>query len=164
MTTYTPFRPSNITAPRVTVVLDYQDTTLVVTWNVAAQRYYVNMYTLDGVWVVTTPLVETSRSMLVKSLLYDAPRNRMVGRLVAFMWRPAGQIVDYTLENFSPSTLNGPRQCLRLSANEGDFAYPINQDPGQVTALGSVGRYHNMAAGYFNSTLIYRDGQFETSP
>jgi hypothetical protein len=162
VTTYVPFRRSNVTAPRLTVVLDYQDTTMVVSWNVAAQRYYINLYTLDGVWICTVPLVETSQGQRVLAMIYNPYQGVLIARMESPMRRPPGQIVNYTLEGFSPPSINGPQECLTLADQRFSFQ---SDDPGVITVMGHASRYHNMAQGYFQySTLIYRNGQFETNP
>jgi hypothetical protein len=149
-------------APRLTVQLDYQDITMMVTWNVAAQRYFINLYTLDGVWVCTVPLVETSNGQQVLAMTYDPDQGVLIGKMTAPMRRPPGQIVDYMLENFSPVSINGPQQCLTLADQRFSFAAP---DPGVISVMGHASRYQNMVKGYFQySTLIYRSGQFETNP
>lgn len=162
MTTYLPFRASNTNAPRLTVTLDYQDITMIVTWNVASQRYFINLYTLDGVWVCTVPLVETSRGQRVLEMVYDPFQGVLIGKMEAPMYRTPGQIVDYTLEDFSPTQINGLKQCLTLVDQR--FAFPAT-DPGVINVMGHASRYMNMIQGYFQySTLIYRNGQFETNP
>lgn len=162
MATYVPFRASNTSAPRLTVQLDYQDITMMVTWNVAAQRYFINLYTLDGVWICTVPMVETSKGQPVLTMVYDSSQGLLVGTMAAPMRRPPGQIVDYVLEGFSPSTINGLQQCLTLADQRFSFKAP---DPGVISIMGHASRYQNMAKGYFQySTLIYRNGQFETNP
>jgi hypothetical protein len=162
MTTYVPFHPSNMSAPRLTVQLDYQATTVIVTWNVASQRYFLNLYTLDGVWICTVPLIETSQGKAVLGMTYDSNQGVLIGTMDTPTYRPPGQVVNYTLEGFSPPSINGYRECLTLVDQRFSFPSP---DPGVITVMGHASRYHNMVAGYFQySTLIYRQGQFETNP
>jgi len=40
----------------------------------------------------------------------------------------------------------------------------MQSDPGTVTSAGEVSFLINMCAGYFNSTMIFRNGQFEVNP
>ena len=162
MTTYVPFRPSNTRAPRLTVTLDYQDTTMVITWNVASQRYFINLYTLDGIWICTVPLVETSQGQSMVSMVYDPSQGVLIGKMQSPMYRSPGQVVNYTLEGFSPASINGLHECLTLFDQRFTFPSP---DPGVITVLGHASRYNNLVEGYFQySTLIFRDGQFETNP
>ena len=162
LTTYVPFRPSNTAAPRLTVQLDYQDTTMIVTWNVASQRYFINLYTLDGVWVCTVPLIETSQGQRVVTMNFDPNEGVLVGQMEAPMYRSPGQVVHYTLEGFSPPSINGFKECLTLVDQR--FTFPAD-DPGVISVMGHASRYMNMVDGYFQySTLIFRNGQFETNP
>jgi hypothetical protein len=71
-------------------------------------------------------------------------------------------MVDYTLENFDPSALNGKQRSLHI--NELTFSFPLADDPGQIHVIGSIGRYIDMAEGIFQSTFIYRNGNFEITP
>jgi hypothetical protein len=171
MTTYIPFRPSNVRAPSYNVTLDDGQFILVVTWNVAAQRYYINIYSTDGTWVCTIPLVDTAIGRPVKSMYYDLNQQAIVGIfdntpnpvIGTAIWRPLGQIVQYTFEGFIPGILNGQVGCLRTGF--GSFIYPMKTNPGPISVLGNGSRYMNMAEGYFTtSTLIYRQGQFEVNP
>jgi hypothetical protein len=129
---------------------------------VASQRYFLNLYTLDGVWICTVPLIETSRGQRVVSMVYDPNQGVLIGQMEKPMYRSPGQVVNYTLEDFSPPSINGPRECLTLYDQR--FTFP-SVDPGVITVMGHASRYQNMVAGYFQySTLIFRNGQFETNP
>jgi hypothetical protein len=78
------------------------------------------------------------------------------------MYRSPGQIVHYTLEDFSPPSINGLKECLTLVDQRFTFQSP---DPGVISVMGHASRYNNLAEGYFQySTLIFRNGQFETNP
>jgi len=135
---------------------------MIVSWNVAAQRYFINLYTLDGVWICTVPLVETSTGQPVLAMVYDDTQGVLVATMQSPMHRPAGQIVRYTLEGFVPDVINGQRDCLTLVDQRFQFSA---DDPGVITVMGHASRYANMVAGYFQySTLIFRNGQFETNP
>lgn len=174
MTTVIPFLPSNLTAPKFVATFDGFTYNVTVTWNVSAQRYYVNIYAQDGTWIVTTPLVQTPPSRNLSSLQYDPFQGIMIAQFVdPSLWpvplSPAGlatvsgTIVDYTLENFDPSLLNTIWRSLHI--NSLTFSFPIASDPGQIKVFGSVARYMNMIGGIFQtSTLIYRNGAFEVTP
>lgn len=173
MTTIIPFLPSNLFVPKFPVVLDGQNYTVTVTWNVSAQRYYVNVYDNVGNWIVTVPMTQSPPSRAVNGLSYDPLRRVMTVELVAppfwpvpigstGTFSPAGTIVDYYLENFDPTSLNAKWRCLHI--NDTFFSFPLEQNPGEINLLGSVSQYMNMVGGLFKSTLIYRNGAFEVSP
>jgi hypothetical protein len=171
MTTIIPFIPSNIVVPTFIANLDGDDYRVTITWNISAQRYYVNIYAGDGTWIVTVPLVQTPPSRAIESVSYDILRRVMTVSLVSSIYFPVpigsnltapGTMVDYTLENFDPPVLNGLWRSLHI--DDLTFSFPLPDDPGQVNIVGSVGRYINMVAGIFNSTFIYRNGSFEVNP
>jgi hypothetical protein len=54
---YTDFQPNNTSPFQFQVILDGSQFNVVVTWNIFGQRYYVNIYTMQGVLVVSRPMV-----------------------------------------------------------------------------------------------------------
>lgn len=173
MTTIIPFLPSNLYPPKFRATLDGIDYDVVITWNVAAQRYYVNIYDLDGSWVITVPLIQTPPAREVVDTTYDNLRRVFTVSLAdpstwpvplppAGLATPPGTIIIFTLENFTPTSLNGAYKSLHI--NDTSFSFRLDNDPGQVTIFGTVSRILNMVGGIFNSTLIYRNGAFEVTP
>jgi hypothetical protein len=174
MTTVTPFLPSNLFTPKFGATFDGADYNVSITWNISAQRYYVNIYGLDGIWVVTVPLIQTPPARAVASLLYDNLRRVVTVQLSdpstwpvplskAGLLTPPGTIVDYTLENFDPAVLNATWRSLHIDPIT--FSFRLEDDPGGINIIGSVSRYLNMVGGIFQtSTLIYRNGAFEINP
>lgn len=57
MTTYINFNPSPNEPFQFQPTLDGQVYSVIVTWNLFGQRYYVNIYTLDNALVVCLPLI-----------------------------------------------------------------------------------------------------------
>lgn len=57
MTTVTPFVPSTNATFQFQPTLDGTTYTAIVTWNLFAQRFYFNLYTLQGALVVSLPLI-----------------------------------------------------------------------------------------------------------
>jgi hypothetical protein len=173
MTTVIPFLPSNLVAPKFIVTLDGIDYQTVVTWNVAAQRYYVNIYGSDGTWIVTVPLIQTPPARGIEAVSYDNLRRVVTVTMVdpsqwpiplssAGLSIPPGTIVDYTLDNFDPPVFNATWRSLHV--NDTTFSFPLATDPGEVLIVGSVSRLMNMVGGLFNSTFVYRNGAFEVTP
>ena len=56
MTTYD-FQPSSTTPFQFQPTLDGSVYTVIVTWNLAGARYYINVYALDGTLIVSLPRV-----------------------------------------------------------------------------------------------------------
>jgi hypothetical protein len=167
-----PFSPSNIAAPQFTATLDNNPYNIIVTWNVSSQRYFINVYDVDGNWIVTTPLVATPPARAVDSAVFDPLRNIVLVKMVNPSTWPIplgrgtikpGWIVELTMLGFQPDAYNGTRRCVGV--NDITFTFPIDTDPGPVLIFGSANRLINMVEGYFNtSALIYRNGAFEVHP
>jgi len=174
MATVIPFVPSNIHIPTISVVLDGNTYSIKVTWNVSAQRYYINVYSTDGTWVITTPLVSCPPGRAVQSVNWDSTRRVLTVQMVdPSLWpiplsaggvvTPPGQMIDYTLEGFQPDTYNGLFRGLHLT--ETTFSVPMDIDPGQIVVMGIVNRLVNMVQTVFtSSSLVYRNGAFEVNP
>lgn len=174
MTTVIPFIPSNITAPNFLLNLDNSPYTCKITWNISAQRYYINIYGLDGTWITTVPLITTPPARAVDSVSFDLAKQLLtVTMLPPSEWPvplpPGGAVikpgtmVDYTLSGFQPNTYNGLFRCFQVDGVT--FTTPMANDPGPLVVVGNVNRLLNMAAGVFQtSTLIYRNGNFEINP
>lgn len=174
MTTIVPFVPSNQRAPSIPATLDGSPYNIVITWNVSAQRYYINIYDTNGNWILTTALVSTPPARQINTTVYDPFLNQVTVTMVdPSLWpvplaleginiRP-GQIIDYTLLGFQPNTYNGLFRCLHIDPIT--FTFPMLTDPGQVLIMGSVNRMLNMIEPLFvTSTLVYRNGSFEINP
>jgi len=174
MKTIIPFIPSNLIVPTIQVTLDGSPYKLVVTWNVSAQRYYINLYDMDGNWIITTPLIGSPPNRMVESVKYVLAENRVYVRMVdPAMWpfplspggivTKPGTIIEYTLESFQPETYNGKYRALHI--NETLFSIPMPTNPGPILVIGCVCRLLDMVTGLFKtSTLIYRNGCFEVNP
>lgn len=57
MTTYVPFAPTALAPFQFTATLDGAAYTVVVTWNVFAQRWYVNVYDQSQDLIVALPMI-----------------------------------------------------------------------------------------------------------
>jgi hypothetical protein len=172
MTTIIPFLPSNLVAPKFKATFDGAQYEVTVTWNVSAQRYYINVYDVNRIWIITVPLISSPPARDVQSAYYDPFLNAIVVDLVdPSLWpcplagpitRP-GTIIEYTLDNFQPSTYNGKFRSLHINGTR--FTFPMPIDPGPLIVLGRVNRLLSMVDTVFTrSTMVYRNGAFEISP
>ena len=174
MTTVLPFIPSNIRTPTIPMTLDGVNCNVTITFNVSAQRYYINVYDQNGDWIITVPLVSSPPGRNVQSAYYDPFLNIVTVTMVdPSLWpvplakeginiRP-GLMVDYTLLGFTPDTYNGKFRCMHIDAIT--FTFPMPTDPGQVQILGTVNRLLNMIEPLFIiNSLVYRNSAFEINP
>ena len=174
MTTIIPFVPSKITPPSFRITLDANEYQVIITWNVSAQRYYINLYDVGGNWIITTPIITTPPARKASSAVYDRFQKAVIVQLVptsqwpvplndgGFVIKP-GTIVDYTLENFQPDVYNGFHRSIQISPTMFSYSQPTAIDVPPLV-LGYVSRILNMVGGMFDSTFIYRNGSFEVSP
>ena len=162
MTTYIAFTPSNSAAPKFQVTLDGALYTIVLTWSLFGQRYYVNCYALDGVWIFSIPLTETNAGLPLEALSWDVTKEMVTATTTIPHGYPLGTEIKLTIAGCAPTAYNGAIVAMVTSPNT--FTYPLGVDPGNATTFGSASYLISLTAGYFNSTLVYRDGQFEISP
>jgi len=142
--------------------LDGVQYNITVPWNFFGQRYYVQCTTLSGKLVFYLPLIGSQNAIYIKSISW-VPNYVTVTTVVPHGFN-VGEIVNLTINNTIPLSYNGVYSCSVI--NETQFTYVFNFDPGSVTSFGIVSFDVNIAAGYFNSTLVYRTNnqQFEVSP
>jgi hypothetical protein len=167
MTTIIPFVMSHIRAPTFTVNLDGQDYTVVVTWNVSGQRYFVNLYDLSGNWIITCPLISSPPGENIVSFTWNDQTRivTVVKQVGAYpLRRRPGTIMQYWFRDFQPLSINGfYPECLVI--DDVTFTYPATTEPGPIIMLGSLHRRLTIFPGLFQqSTMIYRNGVFEIDP
>jgi hypothetical protein len=162
MTTFYPFVRSRSKAPSIIVILDGNQYTLTIIWNVAAQRYYVNCISMTGNLIFSVPLVESPQPMEVELLEWDLYNGRVVITTAAPHGFIIGSIIPIVIFNAVPSTYNGIGLVSVLDKSR--LFYSMISDPGQATMMGAVEYLINMAKGYFQSTIIFRNDMFEVTP
>ena len=163
MTTFFDFTPSLTAAPQFQPTLDGQQYTCVVTWNIYGQRFYVNCYALNGALVFSLPVIGSAVGINIQAiswslggsvtLVTDVPHNYAIG-----------STMDLTVSGCVPIGYNGKMRCFATSPNT--LVYNLAANPGVNTTLGIVGYDISISAGYFSSTLVFREAnsQFEVSP
>lgn len=161
--TYFPFTPVPNTNFVFQPTLDGEVYNVVVTWNFAAQRYYINIYSLDGTLIVSRAMVGSPIGTNLSALSWAN------GTVTATMSAPIpyriGSSVQYTVVGSVPDAYNG--QVVGYVTSPTTFTYPLAADPGVATVLGNVSQNINLIFGYFQtSSLVYRTAtsQFEVSP
>lgn len=162
MTTTFPFTPSTSAPVQFSPVLDGQTYSAIISWNVFAQRFYLNLYDSNGTLIVCKAVVGSPPAQTISTLswadgivtvTFSDPHGYQVGT-VAYL----------VLSGASPSAYNGTYLCSIASPTV--VTYRLATDPGQATAAGSMGANINLLQGYFTSTMVFRteNAQFEVSP
>jgi hypothetical protein len=158
--TYIDFVPSNVNAPEFQVTLDEQIYNVIVTWNLYAQRYYINLYTLDGILVVSKAMVGSPIGSNIENVQWTP------GSITVETQQPHGlalyATVIVTISGMVPEAYNGTYEAFVTSRDT--ISYAASSDPGAMVTPGTLSQNINLVAGYFNaSSLVYRqaNNQFE---
>lgn len=162
MTTFVNFSPSPQSPFQFQPTLDGDVYSGIVTWGLFGRRYYLNLFTLGGVLIFSLPLIGSSVGVEIQSITWE--RGFVTVTTAAAHGYRIGATLDLTISGAAPDSLNGKFPALITSQDT--FRFPLAADPGDATALGIVSYDINIAAGYFNSTLVYREpnSQFEINP
>ena len=166
MTTFTDFIPTATAPFRFSPVLDGQPHTLVVTWGLAGQRWYVNLFDQTGALVFYLPLIGSTSAIATSSLTWDVTTQLVTITTAVPHGLIIGSIVRLTIAGILPSSYNGIVDVISVRPNM--LMYPQTTDPGgDATVQGTIGRDINLGAGYLQtSTLVFREAtqQFEVNP
>ena len=163
MTTYYPFSPSRTAAPRFSPALDGAVYNCVCLWNLFAQRYYLNCYDLSGALVFSRAIVETGSALSIETLTWSELTGKVTVTTTAPHGYAIGSVNELTIAGCTPAAYNGAFACTATGPNT--LTYALGADPGQNVVAGSATFMVNLAGDYFaQSTLIYRNQQFEVSP
>jgi hypothetical protein len=162
MTTFVDFVPSTVAPFSFQATLDGQVYNVIVTWSLFGRRYYVNVVALDGTIVVSLALVGSPTGVAIQELSW------LRGKAIAVTAVPhgydVGRIVGLTVSGAAPDAFNGLVDAVITGPDS--FSWALSTDPGAATAFGTVSYNLSLTAGYFDSTLVYRQAanQFEVSP
>ena len=164
MTTFYPVQQSTIGPPQFTATLDGNPYIVTVVWSLFGQRYYVNCFDLSGNLQFSRPLIESLPGLTISTLAFDELTGLVLGTTDQPHGYKIGSTTQLTISGASPDIYNGT--FLVFAAGPSSFSFPlsVSSDPGAATAAGVLSYIISIAAGYFNSTLVYRQGQFEVSP
>jgi hypothetical protein len=162
MTTFYPFMPSNVKAPSFMPTFDGQPYTVTILWNVSAQRFYVNCKDYNNQLVFMRPLIESPLGAEIESLIWDLENEVVIATTVAPHRFAPGEIVNISIIQAIPNTYNG--NGMATVVNENTLTYPMKQNPGDIQQAGVIQYLVSLTKGYFNSTLVYRNRQFEVTP
>jgi len=163
MTTYVTFAPSATSNFQFQCQLDGNTYNVVVTWSLFGARYYINVYSLAGVLIVSLPMTGSPNALNLSSATY-ANGIATVTTSDPHTFK-VGSVVVLTVSNASPTDYNGTYQCRVL--NNTQLSYPISTQPSASSTTGSIAYNINLLQGYFTtSTLVWRveNNQFEVSP
>jgi hypothetical protein len=162
MTTYYPFIQSASRAFSFMPEFDGSNYNVTVLWNVSSQRYYVKCVSANNVLIFMVPLVNSANGAEIESLVWDENNEVVIATMVAPHGMLIGEIFNVSIIQAVPTGYNGNGMALITDVNE--FTYPMSQDPGYMQQAGIAQFLISMTKSYFNSTLVFRNMQFEVTP
>jgi hypothetical protein len=162
VTTYTQFTPSLTQVFSFRPTLDGTTYNITIPWSLFGQRYYVTCRTLGGALVFSLPLIGSPAGINVQGATWEQSTATITAATPHGF--KVGSIINLTIYGMAPDAYNGTFACKII--NDTKFTFPLNSFPGEVSTLGSVQYNINLAAGYFTSTLVYREQNrvFEVTP
>lgn len=167
MTTFINFVPSQ-TAPAppfsFQASLDGQVYNCFVAWLLAAQRFYLSIYDLDGTLIVNKALIGSPTGVPISSISWSQTTGLITVETTIPHGYKVGMVIGLTLSGNAPTVLNGEFDCAITGPSTFTFAA---SNPGQTTQLGTASYDINLVSGYFTtSTMVFRQQsqQFEISP
>jgi len=166
MTTFTTFAPSATVPFSFQPKLDGVQYQAVITWGLAGQRWYVNLYDQTGNLIFYLPLIGSPTAIQTSALSWDGVQSLVTVTTAIPHGIPIGFTVELTIVGVSPSAYNGIWNMFVTSPST--LTYPLAADPGgDATVNGNIGRDIDIAGGYFKtSTFVFREAtqQFEVTP
>ena len=157
------FTPSAQTPYQFSPELDGAQYNAIVKWNLEAQRWYLQLFTLGGTLVFNQALVGSPTGVNIQAVEWSR------GQVTVTTADPHNynvlDTIDLTISGMLPAALNGKVSAFVINTLQ--FTFALADDPGPATVLGSVAYNIDMAQGYFtSSSLVYREAsnQFEVAP
>ncbi len=166
MTTFVTFAPSATVPFSFQPKLDGAQYQAVITWGLAGQRWYVNLYDQTGNLIFYLPVIGSPTAIQTASLSWSGVQNLVTVTTAVPHGIPPGLTVELTVVGVLPMAYNGIWDMFSTAPST--LTFPLATDPGSdATVNGNIGRDINIAGGYFKtSTLVFREAtqQFEVTP
>jgi len=163
MTTYVDFAPSQTSQFQFQAELDGTIYNVLCPWNLFGQRYYVSCFSTDGTRIFTLPLIGSPDGLTITAIDYDPATNFVTATVETPHGFTIGAITDVTVTGCLPDAYNGNVQATAINATQ--IIYTLTPIPLPATTLGTLFYNINLAGGFFDTLLVFRQGnqQFEIS-
>jgi hypothetical protein len=163
MTTFFTFTPRTVPpAPSFQPTLDGNVVTITLNVNLFGQRYYALCVDQTNTVIFNVPLIQSPGSMSISTLTFDA--NSLTARvtLVNPHAYSLGETVKLTIAGATPRGWNGT--FFMLATGQNTLTFPLSSNPGDMITPGSLSYLISICEGFFKSTLVFRNNQFEVNP
>ena len=158
---------SNKSSPSFSPMLDGGLYNCFLLWNLSAQRYYLSCVDLSGNQIFLVPLVESPPGIRISSLTWDSGKQVVNGVCSLAHQIPIGNVCNRTVLGCQPDSYNGTYMVQSTGATTFSYDMSINPNGKNINSAeisGTLNAILSMSAGYFNSTIIYVNGQFIIYP
>ena len=155
-----PFIPSAGSPPQFTPTFDGEQYVVSVVWGLFGQRYFIKCVDMNGNLVYYQPLLESNPGLPVQSLAWNQLEDVVQGVTVDPHGYKVGSTVSLTVIGAEPAQYDGT--WLVLITGPSSFSYPgaFTSDPGPASVAGVLAYQINMNAAYFDTPLVYVNGNF----
>jgi Domain of unknown function (DUF6983) len=144
-------------------VLDGNTYQVTITWNIFGNRWYFNLYNLNGALVTCRALVSSDDQHSIESIVWDNGVVTVTASSPHFFG--LGDVVNLNISGNTPIEYNGIYPCDVTGTTT--FTYLLTNNPGQQVVIGNFGSIVDLTHGFFNtSTIAYyaNSNQFVVSP
>lgn len=163
MTTLFPFTPRTVPpAPSFQPTLDGNVVTVTLNVNQFGQRYYAFCVDQTNTIIFNAPLVESPAAVPIETLTFDLNSLTATVMLVNPHAYALGATVKLTIAGATPVAWNGT--FLMLATGPSTLTFSLSNAPGVMITPGSLSYLISICEGFFNSTLVFRNNQFEVNP
>jgi hypothetical protein len=162
MTTIFNFVPGRFSPYTFQPILDGNQYNAVVKWNLQAQRWYIILTDDTNTEIFTLPLIGSLTPIPIDSIGFS--EGVVTATFIDKLFFPIGLEANINFNQCTPAGYNGV--FLSTVVGPTTIQYFLQNDPGPIVTFGFASYDINLAAGYFNSTLVFRsDSQwFEVNP
>jgi hypothetical protein len=157
-----PFVPSSQAPFQFQCTLDGNIYTCTITWSLFGRRYYLNIFDLNQNLVLTEALIGSPDGIAIQGLFWDQGVVTL-STLTTHGFR-VGSTTELTISGSAPDAYNAVFQMLATGPQT--LSFPLPNDPGVATSLGSVSYNIDLVGIHFDSTFVFRgtSQNFEISP
>jgi hypothetical protein len=164
LTTFVPFSQPAAGNFQFNATLNGAQYRCVVTWNVFGQRYYLNVYGLDGTLMVSEGMSGSPTGFQIEAITWNAAAVT-VKTSVPHGYK-IGSMISLSIDGVAPSAYNGRYEMIVTGPSM--LTFPLASNPGPATVFGTLSYDVNLVGAYFAppTSLVFRQQsqQFEIGP
>jgi hypothetical protein len=162
MTTIFSFVPGKFSTFTFQPILDGIQYNAEIRWNLQGQRWYIMLTDNLGNNIFTLPLIGSMNHSPINNITWED--GAVTVEMVNPHYYGIGQVANLTYTENIPDAYNG--QFITSVIDQLTLQYFLQDDPGSIITVGFASYDINLAGGYFNSTLVYREDNnwFEVNP